>query len=284
MRKSIQSCLIALLSMLSMLSLAARPHQATGVTLELVSEHDALVPGQTALIGLRLQMKENFHTYWRQPGIVGLAPSLQWTLPEGFSAGEMLWAAPKRVIMAEWGAWGHQGQVVHLIPLQVPATLDPVKTPQITLKAKATWMCCSRTCHPGSTELSLTLPVRKEPAPVKTAWSPFFDQTRSQQALPSTDWTFSARAEKSAVTLSFTPPLGIVIPEQVYFFSYARYVDSHQPHTLTREGDGRYRLHLPLTEMADTTLTELRGELYLPQPLEKPPVGQFLRVKTPIQP
>jgi thiol:disulfide interchange protein DsbD len=274
-----------LMVLISCGSAIAQPHRATGVTLELVSEQEALVPGQTAMIGLRLQMKEKFHTYWRQPGIVGLAPSLQWTLPDGFRTGEMIWAAPKKVIMAQWGAWGHHGEVIHLIPLHVPETLETDKNPRITLKAKATWMCCAHTCHPGSAELRLTLPVvKKETVAAKTPLAPRLNETLSQQALPAKDWKFSARADKAAVTLTFTPPVGTTIPDDVYFFSYARFIDSHQPHELTRQDDGTYRLRLPITEMADPTITELVGELYLPHPLEKPPAGQFLRVKTPILP
>jgi len=65
----------------------AEPVQTGHVTAELVAEQDALVPGTTATVALRLAIEPGWHTYWRNPGESGLPTTLGWRLPQGYAAG-----------------------------------------------------------------------------------------------------------------------------------------------------------------------------------------------------
>ena len=42
-------------------------HQATGVTLELVSELSTIAPDESFTLGLKLDLDDDFHTYWKTP-------------------------------------------------------------------------------------------------------------------------------------------------------------------------------------------------------------------------
>ena len=114
----------------SALPLAAEPHVAKGLTLELVAAESAVVPGQSLSLGVVLRPDPGFHTYWRQPGLVGLTPSVEWTLPSGFQAGEMLWPEPERGIMAAYGVWCLKREVCLVTPIALPDSLDPAVTPE----------------------------------------------------------------------------------------------------------------------------------------------------------
>lgn len=247
--------------------LPAAPVKKDGVTVELVSEHDAVVPGTTLWLGLSISHLPTFHTYWRQPGLVGLAPMLEWILPEGFTAGELLWPAPEFTTMASYRVWGYERDVCLAVPVQVPETLDPTKTPEMTFQLKAIWMACARTCHPGQATLTLTLPVRArdgEP-PALTSAAPLFAATRSEQAVCDTSWkTEALQAPDGHFELTITPPEGHTVPPGAYFFSYQRLVDSHEPQRREDHPDGRVTLHLPLVEEPDPIPAQLEGELYAP--------------------
>ena len=65
------------------------------LSVELISEAKAIVPGETFNVGLYLKPPSGFHTYWKHPGIVGVATSVEWTLPPGCSAGEIPGPAPR---------------------------------------------------------------------------------------------------------------------------------------------------------------------------------------------
>ncbi|HET6522033.1 MAG TPA: protein-disulfide reductase DsbD domain-containing protein, partial [Geminicoccaceae bacterium] len=70
---------------------AANPVATERVEARLVSEVEAVRPGAPFWVALRLRMAEGWHTYWRNPGDSGLPTTIEWTLPEGFEASEIVW-------------------------------------------------------------------------------------------------------------------------------------------------------------------------------------------------
>ena len=94
-------CGLLLLVMLAM-PIAASAADANSVSTEnavatLYSDLDAIAPGQNFWLALELQPREGWHTYWRNPGDSGLPTTINWTLPEGFEAGDIRWPAPEAV-------------------------------------------------------------------------------------------------------------------------------------------------------------------------------------------
>ena len=73
----------------------AQSVQTAHVSAELVAANDALVPGTTATVALRLAIAPGWHTYWRNPGESGLPTTLEWRLPYGYAAGAIEWPAPR---------------------------------------------------------------------------------------------------------------------------------------------------------------------------------------------
>jgi DsbC/DsbD-like thiol-disulfide interchange protein len=69
---------------------AAKP---APVKASLVAADASVKPGQPLTVALRLVHDAHWHTYWLNPG-TGLATSLKWNLPAGWTAGEIQWPAP----------------------------------------------------------------------------------------------------------------------------------------------------------------------------------------------
>ena len=82
-----------------------------------------IVPGQTFQAGFLLRHPEGYHSYWKHPGIVGLATSVKWELPDGFVAGEIRWPAPQKVAMGPYPSQGYHDETLLMIPLTAPAVL-----------------------------------------------------------------------------------------------------------------------------------------------------------------
>ena len=140
------------------------------IRVELVAEVAAIRPGEPFQVGLRIEHDPGWHTYWRQPGIVGVPTSLRWELPEGFHAGPIQWPAPERVKMLGLTAWGYERDVLLLVTITPPAGLrDGVV---VDLRAKGAWMACGRTCHPGWGDFQIKLPVDAQ------ARAPVWDDAR----------------------------------------------------------------------------------------------------------
>ena len=48
---------------------------------------EGVLPGKPLWLGLKIEHKREWHTYWKNPGDSGLPTKLNFTLPEGLQAG-----------------------------------------------------------------------------------------------------------------------------------------------------------------------------------------------------
>lgn len=203
--------------------------------IRLVTDIEAVRPGESFTVGLLLRHEEGFHTYWKSPGIVGVAPHIEWKdLPIGFQPGEIQWPAPQTTKMAQLTAWGYETDTCLLIPFTVPADLGDRES--VTLKARIGWMCCATSCHPGWHEFSLTLPVHRD-ASAQVArdeeWSAIFAESRSRMPVAApAGWQFTAR-EVAADSIQLVVHAPADQPgvdfSKVYFFCDDNQVDSDEP-------------------------------------------------------
>ncbi len=67
------------------------------VEAQLLPERTHAQPGKPMTVGLRLQMIPHWHTYWKNPGDSGLPTRIKWTLPAGWTAGDIQWPHPKNL-------------------------------------------------------------------------------------------------------------------------------------------------------------------------------------------
>ncbi len=123
---------------------------------ELVNEYSTVAPGQTLWIGLRQKLIPHWHTYWKNPGDSGEPTSIEWTLPDGASIGEIQWPAPKPIDVGPLRNFGYEGEYFLLSRLTVP---NEGLGDQLDIRAKAYWLVCEEICIPEEGELTLSLPV-----------------------------------------------------------------------------------------------------------------------------
>jgi DsbC/DsbD-like thiol-disulfide interchange protein len=203
------------------------------VTVSLVSETDAVVPGRPLTLGIRLQMQPGWHTYWRNPGDSGLPTRVRWTLPTGFEAGGLLWPRPLRFAAGPLQSFGYEREVVLPVELKVPATIGGS---EVRLGARVDWLECQEACLPGKAELSLALPVRARAAPGPQA--ALIAEARKQ--LPAADpaWRFAATAAGDALRLAVKPPRGTAVSEAWFYPLVPRVLDHAKPQALAKDPAG----------------------------------------------
>ncbi|MES2624511.1 MAG: thioredoxin family protein [Pseudomonadota bacterium] len=150
------------------------------VDAQLIAETTAAVPGEVLWTAVRLDHIEKWHTYWINPGDAGKATEISWTLPEGVTAGAIVWPTPERFeLPGDLVDFGYTGEVFLLVPLTVPATFS---ADTLVANANVAWLECEEICIPSGAELSLTIPVQAQ-APVQPdeAWQYGFAETRASQ-------------------------------------------------------------------------------------------------------
>jgi len=138
---------------------ASEPMGSEHVAVELVSEVTSVQPGTPLWLALRIEMEEDWHTYWINPGDAGLPTKIDWQLPEGFLAGPIEWPYPIRVKTPPLESFGYEGEVFLLTKILVP---EEIQTGMgVNFSAAVEWLECKDICIPGAAELSLELPGRK---------------------------------------------------------------------------------------------------------------------------
>ena len=113
----------------------------------------SLARGGASDAGLYFKLEEGWHVYWINPGDAGEPPHVQWTLPDGISAGPLQFPTPKRLPLGPLMDYGYQGEVLFPLTLQVAKS---AKTGPAVLHAKADWLVCRATCIPQKTELEVS--------------------------------------------------------------------------------------------------------------------------------
>src|SRR5579863_7614755 len=153
-------------------SLTGNVVASDNVKARLISEADAIAPGQSIWIALELDIRDGWHTYWRNPGDSGQATQLSWTLPAGLTAGAIVWPAPHRFEIAPLVNYGYANHAMHLVKLTASPDLEAGAP--VDLAAKASWLVCADVCIPESADLHLHLPVQAGGGTMDPAVAPLF--------------------------------------------------------------------------------------------------------------
>jgi DsbC/DsbD-like thiol-disulfide interchange protein len=227
------------------------------VEASLVAAGDAVVPGLSLDVGIRLRMKRGWHVYWKNPGDSGLPPTVLWTLPEGFQPGPVEWPAPTRFLDEGLVTYGYHDEVVLPVSIHTPGSL---KGDSVTIAARVDWLECKDICVPGSATLQLRLPVRAERRLYRAStWT----LERARAKLPdSTGWFLQAESGPRAISLSFIPPRHLK-PRGAYFYAdEPLLVDYAAPQGFERSGQ-LWRVTMKPAPNEDRNLDRLSGVLVI---------------------
>jgi len=132
----------------------ARPAEAP-IRASLVAAVTRFRPGEPFDGAIRLEAARGWHTYWTNPGEAGLATTVRWTLPEGFTAGPLRWPAPKRFVTGGIVSFGHDGAT--LLPVEIRPPADWPAGRAATLRARVDWLGCREECVPGGADVEIVL-------------------------------------------------------------------------------------------------------------------------------
>lgn len=125
------------------------------VKAELLLGRTGYLPGRAMQAGIRLVVQPGWHVCWVNPGAGGAKMRAVWEVPMGWRAGELGYPAPERFQAGGLPGFGHGGEVILPVELQVPGNASG----EARIKVRLSWSVCNGDgCVPGSTELSVALP------------------------------------------------------------------------------------------------------------------------------
>ena len=197
--------------LISALVIAGFAHTATAAhtTARLVLSHETARPGETIWAGVHLRMAPKWHTYWENGGDSGAATKIDWTLPAGINAGEILWPTPERYVAAGLVTYVYHDEVVLLIPVSIALN---AAAGQIELKAKASWLECADLCLPANATVTAKLTIGTDSKPsadaaLLDAWKKKLPQPKPA-SFARASWEKDAQGDKRPLLIEWnlTPP------------------------------------------------------------------------------
>ncbi len=189
----------ALLIGTASVAMAAPAPPSPLVRVELLAETRSIEAGRPFWVALRQQITPGWHTYWMNPGDSGEPPTIEWALPAGFAAGAIQWPPPERIAVGPAMSYGYSREVVLPIAMTAPPGLTPGAP--VTLRGRASWIVCEKTCVPEDAPIALTLPVSTgTPAPDPRG-APLIAAARRAVPAPS-PWPASFVATPERVTFT----------------------------------------------------------------------------------
>ncbi|MFH1497272.1 MAG: protein-disulfide reductase DsbD domain-containing protein, partial [Verrucomicrobiota bacterium] len=231
------------------------------VKVSLVAPVTAVRPGETFEAALRVEHAPTWHTYWINAGS-GYATSLDWTLPEGWSAGAIKWPVPMVIHDYRGVVTGQGYEGVELLPVKITVPADAAIGSTVTLKAAADWLMCDpKQCVPGNAEVQLALTVT-DGDPEPSAQAGDFTGIARPQAPPE---GVSVRVERAGaegggvrLRIAGAEAAGLAEP---HFFTENDFVAFDAKQTVAVDGEGALVLTLAVSPAADPADQRLRGVL-----------------------
>ncbi len=127
-------------------------------TVTLITEREAVAPGESMKIGFYFQIKPEWHLYWKNPGDSGLPPRVELeSAPDGSQFSDLIFTQPVRIPFKTQMNFGYEKEALFLVDWKAPSSVQPGES--IRVDAKLKWLICKEECLPGKADLSISLPV-----------------------------------------------------------------------------------------------------------------------------
>ncbi|KAA3617065.1 MAG: DUF255 domain-containing protein [Calditrichaeota bacterium] len=229
--------------------------RSENVEAQLISEVNSIQPGKSFTIALRMKMDDHWHTYWRNGGDSGLPTEIEWTLPDGFEAGEMKYPFPEKIDTPPLVTYGYHDQIFLLTEITVSENIKPGEV--VNLIARADWLECDEVCIPGGVDLQLNLQISEDQSTIDEKWVQTFSDARILLPLKDSGWKFAFSENGNQIHIQGNKPdwfdsdLG-----KVYFFPYEYgLIDYAKPQQATF-ANGLLTLTAPRPDAAEKMVVE----------------------------
>lgn len=149
---------------------ATAENETDKVTASVITSSEKVNPTQDIDVLIRLQMHDDWHTYWSNPGDAGLSTQVKWQLPEGYVVEEPVLSRPQKFMFDGLVQYGY-GDVAYLRTKIKP---QPESLPEGSRKyfsAVVSWLACKDVCVPETVKLNFMLPVTNRLTEISQEWA-----------------------------------------------------------------------------------------------------------------
>lgn len=128
-------------------------------TVEIFSETKNIASNKEFFLALKFKMQPGYHSYWLNPGDVGMELQVLWDKNEQIEFSDFLWPVPTKLMETGLYSFAYEEDFTLLVP---------VKTGELNLgdkykiQAQINWLVCKDICVPIAQQVGLTLRADEE--------------------------------------------------------------------------------------------------------------------------
>lgn len=124
------------------------------IHLSLKSENKAVKAGEPFWVALDVTVEPGWHLYWKNPGDVGMAPQIEWVVPDGYKIDALEWPVPEKSVTEDITSYGYSKPTVILARV-IPSGKESSSIP---VEVRLKWLACNdSTCRPGESTSRVAL-------------------------------------------------------------------------------------------------------------------------------
>jgi len=219
------------------------------VRAELISEQAAAAPGESLWVAIKLQLKPEWHTYWRTTGDSGFPTTIDWTLPDGITASEIHWPVPERIPYIDLMNFGYHDEVLLLTELKIDETF--AAPTEFELAASSTWLVCREICFPEDGVFSI--PIQIDQNALKRDTPAGAEIAAARQALPQpAPWPVKSVRSGDILSLTAGPGVNVTDLTDAIYFPYPDGLIENAAPQRAAFDDGRININIPVGFDADS--------------------------------
>jgi DsbC/DsbD-like thiol-disulfide interchange protein/cytochrome c biogenesis protein CcdA len=232
------------------------------VKVTLHSEVAKIKPGDSAWLVFKVELKQDWHAYWKTAGQTGFPTTVEWSLPDGVTMEEPLFPSPILYQFQELASYVHKN-TFHLLSRLNVSPEATFEDGEIPLSAKfSTLICNESNCIPYDTNLAVSLSVSRQ---TKKSGKTEEMIKLAREALPrsmSEDGKVFASLEDESILLSFSDPSfsGLEL-SQFYFFPEGDQFSHGEPQAFRKSGENIITVQIPKDSYFEGVSPSIRGLL-----------------------
>ncbi|MGE0268375.1 MAG: protein-disulfide reductase DsbD family protein [Candidatus Omnitrophota bacterium] len=194
------------------------PIKLANTLVEIIPQFETIKEGQTFWVGLSFIPDKDWHVYWRNPGDSGLAPQIQWQLPNEFHSGEIIWPVPERIEAGPLVTFGYHHETFLLTEIKSPPSFENQN--ELVLSAKVSWLACKEECIPGVAHFTIRIPVTQETPTLNQRYYANYNRHKTQYPVRDVLDAISVGQTQNNFIVRYNPSQFIEGMDSIHFFPY----------------------------------------------------------------
>lgn len=242
--------------------LFAQKGEETLVSAELIPESEKIASNDSFYLAVKLKIKDEWHTYWENPGDGGLKTTFSWTLPTGFSISEPMIPYPKKFKVDDMINFGYDVETAYLFQVKTP-NFNHFDKP-FEIKTEINWLACKEECIPGTSFAEITLLTTNDNAEIIKDNTEYFDKV--EKTIPRTDLNTEVTAALINEQILFeikTPGINKKLTG-IEFFPVDQGIFSYSTEQNLRINENIYSLTVSLDPMRGEIPNKINAVFYSP--------------------